>query len=112
LWYFCRNVGLKACITQLPENGYGGNVTTWPARLHYPPDRLQSIEMDAYKSRKEIFKAESKFWNEIIDGYIHAFRWKGFKLRNVMDMRAGYGGYNILTTLAILAIWIRSNWIF
>ncbi|XP_059453850.1 probable methyltransferase PMT10 isoform X3 [Corylus avellana] len=87
------NVGLKACITQLPENGYGGNVTTWPARLHYPPDRLQSIEMDAYKSRKEIFKAESKFWNEIIDGYIHAFRWEGFKLRNVMDMRAGYGGF-------------------
>lgn len=93
---FCRYVGLKACITPLPETGYGANVTTWPARLHYPPDRLQSIEMDAYKSRKEIFKAESKYWNEIIDGYVRAFRWEGFKLRNVMDMRAGYGGYRCL----------------
>ncbi|XP_040999048.1 probable methyltransferase PMT10 isoform X2 [Juglans microcarpa x Juglans regia] len=89
VWY----VGLKACITPLPETGYGANVTTWPARLHYPPDRLQSIEMDAYKSRKEIFMAESKYWNEIITGYVNAFRWKGFKLRNVMDMRAGYGGF-------------------
>ncbi|KAG6624370.1 probable methyltransferase PMT10 [Carya illinoinensis] len=89
VWY----VGLKACITPLPETGYGANVTPWPARLHYPPDRLQSIEMDAYKSRKEIFKAESKYWNEIITSYVRVFRWKGFKLRNVMDMRAGYGGF-------------------
>ncbi|XWS15184.1 hypothetical protein CRYUN_Cryun35bG0072600 [Craigia yunnanensis] len=89
VWY----VDLRACITQLPVNGYGSNVSTWPARLHYPPDRLQSIEMDASISRKEIFRAESKYWNEIIDSYIHAFRWKDMKLRNVMDMRAGLGGF-------------------
>ncbi|XVE55258.1 hypothetical protein DITRI_Ditri03aG0144800 [Diplodiscus trichospermus] len=88
VWY----VDLRACITQLPANGYGSNVSTWPARLHNPPDRLQSIEMDAYISRKEIFRAESKYWNEIIDSYVRAFRWKDMKLRNVMDMRAGLGG--------------------
>ncbi|MBA0585543.1 hypothetical protein Gorai_016315, partial [Gossypium raimondii] len=43
VWY----VDLRACITQLPVNGYGSNVSTWPARLHDPPDRLQSIEMNA-----------------------------------------------------------------
>lgn len=86
---------MRTCITRLPENGYGANFTTWPARLHYPPDRLQSIEMDAYISRKEIFKAESKYWNDIISGYVGAFHWKDFKLRNVLDMRAGYGGYII-----------------
>ncbi|XVE55256.1 hypothetical protein DITRI_Ditri03aG0144800 [Diplodiscus trichospermus] len=89
VWY----VDLRACITQLPANGYGSNVSTWPARLHNPPDRLQSIEMDAYISRKEIFRAESKYWNEIIDSYVRAFRWKDMKLRNVMDMRAGLGGF-------------------
>ncbi|KAK8549048.1 hypothetical protein V6N12_061947 [Hibiscus sabdariffa] len=89
VWY----VDLRACITQLQVNGYGSNVSTWPARLHDPPDRLQSIEMDAYISRKEIFRAESKYWNEIIDSYIRAFRWKDMKLRNVMDMRAGLGGF-------------------
>jgi len=49
--------------------------------------------MDAYISRKEIFKAESKYWNEIITGYVGAFHWREFKLRNVLDMRAGYGGF-------------------
>lgn len=87
-----RYVGLKACITRLPENGYGANVTEWPARLHNPPDRLQSVEMDAYISQKEIFKAESRYWNEIIESYVRAFRWKKLSLRNVMDMRAGFGG--------------------
>ncbi|XP_059280223.1 probable methyltransferase PMT10 [Lycium ferocissimum] len=87
------NVNLKKCITQLPENGYGANMTAWPARLHSPPNRLFSIKMDAELSRREIFKAESKFWNDIIRGYIGVFRWKELNLRNVMDMRAVYGGF-------------------
>lgn len=86
---------MKACITRLPENGYGANVTTWPARLQYPPDRLQTVKIDASISRKEIFKAESKYWEDIIDGYIRAYHWKDLSFRNVMDMRAGFGGYTI-----------------
>ncbi|KNA20549.1 hypothetical protein SOVF_050940 [Spinacia oleracea] len=89
VWY----VNLQPCITRLPENGYGGNVTKWPERLHTPPDRLQSIQIDAYISRKELFKAESKYWNEIIGSYVRAWHWKTLKFRNVLDMRAGYGGF-------------------
>ncbi|KAM3344969.1 putative methyltransferase PMT11 [Capsicum galapagoense] len=89
VWY----VDLKACITRLPEEGYGANITTWPSRLQYPPDRLQSIQVDSFMSRKELFRAESKFWNEIIGSYVRAWHWKKLKLRNVMDMRAGFGGF-------------------
>ncbi|XP_021757266.1 probable methyltransferase PMT11 [Chenopodium quinoa] len=89
VWY----VNLQPCITRLPENGYGGNATNWPERLHTPPDRLQSIQIDAYISRKELFKAESKYWNEIIGSYVRAWHWKNLKFRNVLDMRAGYGGF-------------------
>ncbi|OAY46136.1 probable methyltransferase PMT11 [Manihot esculenta] len=89
VWY----VDLKACITQIPEDGYGANITKWPARLHTPPDRLQSIQMDAYMSRKELFKAESKYWAEIIGGYVRSWHWKKFKMRNVLDMRAVFGGF-------------------
>ncbi|XP_050363018.1 probable methyltransferase PMT10 [Argentina anserina] len=89
VWY----VGLKACITQLPENGYGANVPMWPARLQDAPDRLQSIKLDAYISRKEIFRAEAKYWDEILSGYIGAYHWKELNFRNIMDMRAGYGGF-------------------
>ncbi|XP_038890561.1 probable methyltransferase PMT11 [Benincasa hispida] len=89
VWY----VELKPCITRLPENGFGRNVTKWPARLHTPPDRLQSIQYDAYISRNELFTAESKYWNEIIGSYVRALHWKKIRLRNVMDMRAGFGGF-------------------
>ncbi|XP_065881920.1 probable methyltransferase PMT10 isoform X2 [Euphorbia lathyris] len=89
VWY----VNLTACITGLPENGYGGNISTWPTRLHYPPDRLQSINMEFSISRKELFKAESRYWNDIIESYVRAFHWKELNFRNVMDMRAGFGGF-------------------
>ncbi|KAL2317850.1 hypothetical protein Fmac_031726 [Flemingia macrophylla] len=88
VWY----VGLKACISQFPSNGYGANVTKWPLRLHQPPKRLYSIHLDAIVSRDELFKAESKYWYEIIESYVRAFRWQEYNLRNVMDMRAGFGG--------------------
>ncbi|KAK7377401.1 hypothetical protein VNO80_02825 [Phaseolus coccineus] len=88
VWY----VKLKACITQLPSNGFGANVTKWPLRLHEPPKRLQSIQLDAIVSRDELFGADTKYWFEIIESYVRAFRWQDYKLRNVMDMRAGFGG--------------------
>ncbi|KAL6581105.1 hypothetical protein OROMI_007028 [Orobanche minor] len=86
-------VDLKACISRLPEEGYGSNVTAWPERLQNPPDRLQSIQIDAYISRKELFRAESRYWKEIIEGYVRALHWGKLKLRNVLDMRAGFGGF-------------------
>lgn len=91
-----RYVPLKSCITRLPDNGYGGSFTMWPARLHHPPDRLQTIKMDAFLSRNDIYKAESKYWKEITFSYVNVFRWKTLNVRNVMDMRARYGGYLIL----------------
>ncbi|KAI3793316.1 hypothetical protein L1987_35933 [Smallanthus sonchifolius] len=89
VWY----VDLKPCISRLPEDGSGANITNWPERLNNPPQRLQSIKLDAYVSRNDLFKAESKYWKEIIDSYVRVLRWGTFKLRNVMDMRAGYGGF-------------------
>ncbi|VFQ77417.1 unnamed protein product [Cuscuta campestris] len=102
VWY----VDLKACITRLPEDGYGANVTNWPARLKDPPDRLQSIKVDAYISRKELFRAELKYWVEIIDGYVRALHWKKFKLRNVLDMRAGFGGFAAALIEAKFDCWV------
>ncbi|EXC19389.1 putative methyltransferase PMT11 [Morus notabilis] len=89
VWY----TDLKACITRFPENGYGANVTKWPERLQTPPDRLQSIQFDAYISRKELFTAEHKYWKDIISGYVRAYWKRKSKFRNVMDMKAGFGGF-------------------
>ncbi|KAM0941370.1 putative S-adenosyl-L-methionine-dependent methyltransferase [Dioscorea sansibarensis] len=89
VWY----VNLKACITRLPENGHGANVAQWPGRLRKPPARLQDVQMDVYMAKKELFQAESGYWNEIVRGYVRVYRWQKLKLQNVMDMRAGFGGF-------------------
>jgi hypothetical protein len=104
VWY----VDLKACISRLPENGYGSNISTWPTRLQNPPDRLQSIQIDAYISRKELFSAESKYWNEIIESYVRALHWKKIKLRNVLDMRAGFGGFAAALIKNKLDCWVMN----
>lgn len=83
---------MKPCITRLPENGYGTNTTDWPSRLHTPPQRLFSIQMDAETSRKELYKADSRYQNDIVRGYVGAFHLNEMNFRNVMDMKAGYGG--------------------
>ncbi|KAJ6827952.1 putative methyltransferase PMT11 [Iris pallida] len=89
VWY----VDLKACISRIPESGYGANLTAWPARLQEPPKRLQGVEMDAYISKIDLFNAELSFWNEVLEGYVRVYHWKTLRLRNVMDMRAGFGGF-------------------
>ncbi|XP_073009519.1 probable methyltransferase PMT11 [Typha latifolia] len=89
VWY----INLKACISRLPDNGDGLNFALWPSRLNEPPKRLQGVEMDAFIAKNELFKAETRFWNDIIASYIRVFHWKKMKLRNVMDMRAGFGGF-------------------
>ncbi|KAM1053920.1 hypothetical protein FF1_001377 [Malus domestica] len=104
VWY----VDLKACITRLPENGYGTNVTAWPDRLQTPPDRLQSIQIDAFISRKELFKAESRYCHELVGGYVRGLKWKKFRLRNVMDMRAGFGGFAAALIEHDLNCWVMN----
>lgn len=84
---------MKPCITRLPEDGHGAIVRSWPARLHYPSDRIQSVAMDAFMSKKDLFQAESRYWKEVVGSYVRAFHWKKLNFRNVMDMRAGFGGY-------------------
>ncbi|KAG9448162.1 hypothetical protein H6P81_014290 [Aristolochia fimbriata] len=104
VWY----VDLKACITRLPENRLGANISKWPQRLHDPPDRLQTVEMDAYMAKKELFKAETKFWNDIVGSYVRAYHWKKLKLRNIMDMRASFGGFAAAINDLDLNAWVMN----
>ncbi|KAM7270168.1 hypothetical protein ACFE04_029382 [Oxalis oulophora] len=101
VWY----VDMKACITPLPENGYGSNVSAWPARLHTAPDRLHSIQIESTIARNELFRAESKYWNEIVTSYVRVF-WKKIKFRNVLDMKAGYGGFGAALIDNKLDAWV------
>ncbi|CAN6471642.1 unnamed protein product [Victoria cruziana] len=87
------NVNLKPCISRLPENGFGGNISSWPARLHSAPDRLRTVNLDVKIAHKEHFRADSNYWKDIVRGHIRAFHWDSSSVRNVLDMRAGFGGF-------------------
>ena len=83
-------------------------MTSWPDRLKKPPERLAGVEMDAVMAKDEIFEAETRYWNSIIDGYVRAFHWKTLQLRNIMDMRAGFGGYESICIVFFYWIWKSS----
>ncbi|XP_051120143.1 probable methyltransferase PMT11 [Andrographis paniculata] len=102
VWY----VDLKPCISRLPNEEYGSNVTAWPERLQNPPDRLQTVQIDAYISRRELFRAESRYWKEIVDGYVQFLGWDKLNLRNVLDMRAGFGSFAAAVVEHNLDCWV------
>ncbi|KAJ7516755.1 hypothetical protein O6H91_22G069400 [Diphasiastrum complanatum] len=88
VWY----VTLKACIT-LPRNNPDKFFwLDYPARLDNPPVRLQSLHIDAIASKNEVFEADRRYWIEIVQGYLRGLSLKIEDIRNVMDMRACYGG--------------------
>ncbi|KAI3906314.1 hypothetical protein MKW92_026479, partial [Papaver armeniacum] len=101
-------VDMKACISRLPDNAYGANVTTWPSRLNNIPDRIQSIQLDSQISRGELYKAENGYWKNIVTSYVHVYHWEKKPFRNVMDMRAGFGGYAAALINMEMDYWIMN----
>lgn len=89
----CRYVSLQSCLTLLPENGLGGDLPEWPARLSTPPRRLETIVMDATQARSYVFKSDQRYWHVVVEGYLRGLGLHKEDFRNIMDMRAMYGGY-------------------
>ncbi|WOL14918.1 hypothetical protein Cni_G23699 [Canna indica] len=79
-----RYVNLKACITCLPENGYEFSISSWLSRLHEPPKRLQEYEMDVFVAKKDLFRTESGYRDEIVKCLILDFPLEKMKLQNMM----------------------------
>lgn len=90
-WH-CRYIPLKPCITLPPKGQSDGNVPEWPLRLSTPPSRLQNIVMDAGKARIQVFKSDQRYWYVIVEGYLRGLGLHREEFRNIMDMRASYGG--------------------
>lgn len=66
----------------------------WPQRLQTPPYWLNSSQMGIYgKSAPEDFATDYKHWKRVAnDTYITGLGITWSNVRNVMDMRAVYGG--------------------
>ncbi|KAK8965307.1 putative methyltransferase PMT27 [Platanthera guangdongensis] len=88
---------LKPCMHRIPTDAAERGTkwpSVWPKRLTTPPYWLNSSEPGIYgKSAPRDFKADYDNWKQIVmNSYINDLGIVWSKFRNIMDMRAVYGG--------------------
>ena len=92
-----RNVPLEACVHKVPEEDTSKRGSKWPAewplRLEKPPYWLKS-QVGVYgKAAPQDFSADYKHWKNVVsESYLEEIGINWSSVRNVMDMKAVYGG--------------------
>ncbi|PNT73331.1 hypothetical protein BRADI_2g57087v3 [Brachypodium distachyon] len=92
------NITLQACIHKLPV---GPSVRGskwpefWPQRLEKTPFWIDGSHVGVYgKPANEDFEADYAHWKRVVSkSYVNGMGIDWSKVRNVMDMRAVYGGF-------------------
>ncbi|KAG5123574.1 hypothetical protein AAZX31_11G070500 [Glycine max] len=102
-WY----VPLRACLHKVPVDKAERGAKwpeTWPRRLHKPPYWLNNSQTGIYgKPAPQDFVADNERWKNVVDELSNAgITWSN--VRNIMDMRAVYGGF--AAALRDLPVWV------
>ncbi|OMO56092.1 putative S-adenosyl-L-methionine-dependent methyltransferase protein [Corchorus olitorius] len=105
------NVPLQSCMHKVPvdESERGSQwPAQWPARLDKTPYWLLSSQVGVYgKPAPEDFEADNKHWKRVVtNSYINGMGINWSSVRNVMDMRAVYGGF--AAALKELNLWVMN----
>ncbi|GAA0186052.1 methyltransferase [Lithospermum erythrorhizon] len=105
------NVPLQACMHKIPvaatERGSQWP-EMWPARVEKPPYWLLSTQKGVYgKAGPEDFAADYKHWKRVVqNSYLTSMGINWSTVRNVMDMRAIYGGF--AAALREMNVWVMN----
>ncbi|KAJ9172715.1 hypothetical protein P3X46_015926 [Hevea brasiliensis] len=104
-WY----VPLQACMHEVPVdyNERGARwPENWPRRLQTPPYWLNSSQMGIYgKPAPQDFATDYEHWKHVVrNSYIKGLGISWSNVRNIMDMRAVYGGF--AAALMDLKVWV------
>lgn len=104
-----RNVSLQACMHKVPvdmsERGSKWP-EKWPVRLEKPPYWLNEVGVYG-KPGQEDFTADYEQWKDVVSHtYLNGIGVRWSSIRNVMDMKAVYGG--LVTSFASAMIYERS----
>ncbi|XP_052484064.1 probable methyltransferase PMT24 isoform X1 [Gossypium raimondii] len=104
------NVSLQACMHKVPEDSTErGSLwpVQWPERLEQPPYWLNS-QIGVYgKAAQEDFTADYNHWKTVIsESYLKGMGIDWSSVRNVMDMKAVYGGF--AAALKDLKVWVMN----
>ena len=94
---FYRKVPLEACMHTAPEDTTQRGSQwpeQWPARLEKPPFWLSSSQTGVYgKAAPDDFSADYEHWKRVVTkSYLNGLGINWAFVRNVMDMKAVYGG--------------------
>ena len=93
-----RYVPLQACMHRIPVDATERGSQWpdhWPRRLQTPPYWLNDSQMGIYgKPASQDFAADYEHWKGVVKtSYMSRLGISWSNVRNVMDMRAVYGGY-------------------
>lgn len=105
------NVPLQSCMHKVPE-GETERGSQWPeewsARLQKAPYWLTGSQVGVYgRSAPEDFTADNEHWKRVVSqSYLNGMGISWSNVRNVMDMRAVYGGF--AAALRDLKIWVMN----
>ncbi|XVE95578.1 hypothetical protein REPUB_Repub02eG0110700 [Reevesia pubescens] len=104
------NVPLQACMHKVPvDSTEHGAVwpARWPERLEQPPYWLNS-QVGVYgKAAREDFTADYNHWKTVVSqSYLNGMGIDWSSVRNVMDMKAVYGG--LAAALKDLKVWVMN----
>ncbi|XP_048130175.1 probable methyltransferase PMT25 isoform X2 [Rhodamnia argentea] len=103
------NVTLQACMHKVPvdmlERGSKWP-EKWPVRLENPPYWLNEVGVHG-KPSQEDFTADYKHWKDVVSHtYLNGIGVRWSSIRNVMDMKAVYGGF--AAVLKDLKLWVMN----
>ncbi|CAK9140032.1 unnamed protein product [Ilex paraguariensis] len=102
------NIKLQACMHKIPLASERGSQwpEQWPLRLQKPPYWLKSSQVGVYgKAAPEDFTADYDHWKRVVSmSYLNGLGINWSSVRNVMDMRAVYGGF--AAALKDLNVWV------
>ncbi|CAN6802878.1 unnamed protein product [Brassica oleracea] len=106
-WY----VPLQACMHKVPTNVVERGSkwpVSWPRRLQTPPYWLNSSQMGIYGKPAPLdFTTDYEHWKHVVSKvYMNEMGISWSNVRNVMDMRAVYGGF--AAALKDLQVWVMN----
>ncbi|KAF7019716.1 unnamed protein product [Triticum aestivum] len=105
------NVSLQSCMHRLPRDPTMRGLRwpeEWPLRVERPPYWLKSSETGVYgKPAPEDFQADYEHWKRVIsNSYMEGLGIDWSSVRNVMDMKAVYGGF--AAALRNMKVWVMN----
>ncbi|XP_021760918.1 probable methyltransferase PMT24 [Chenopodium quinoa] len=105
------DIPMEACLHKVPTDPLerGSQLPAkWPSRLDKTPYWLKDSETGVYgKAAPKDFTADSKHWKRVVaDSYMDGIGIDWSSMRNVMDMRAIYGGF--AAALKDLKLWVMN----